>query len=104
MEPKTPATGLALLAFLNHGETPASDEFGTTVEKGMNYLLSQSENESNGQEGNLMAIDHGIRTRALCEAYGMTRIPSLLPVCTHAVKTILAAQRPSGLWSMRYET
>jgi hypothetical protein len=34
----------------------------------------------------------------------MTRIPSLLPVCTNAVNTILAAQRPSGLWSIRYET
>jgi len=102
-EPRTPATGLALLVYLKHGETPASDEFGTTFEKGLKYLLSQSENEPNGQEGDFTAIDHGIRTRALCEAYAMTRIPSLLPVCTNAVNTILAVQRPSGLWSMRYE-
>ncbi len=102
-EPSTPATGLALLVFLKHGETPASDEFGTTFEKGLKYLLSQPGNEPKGQEGDLMAIAHGIRTRALCEAYAMTRIPSVLPACTNAVNAILAAQRPSGLWSMRFE-
>jgi len=103
-EPKSPGTAVALLAFLKHGETPASDEFGTTFEKGLKYLLSPPQNETSEQEGDLTAIRHGIRSRALCEAYGMTRIPSLLPVCTNAVNTILAAQRPSGLWSMRYET
>jgi hypothetical protein len=103
MEPKTQATGLALLVFLKHGETPASVEFGATIEKGLKFLLSPPEDEPNGQEGDLTAIEHGIRSRALCEAYGMTRIPYLLPACTNAVNTILTAQRPSGLWSMRYE-
>jgi hypothetical protein len=28
-----------LLAFLAHNETPASPEFGTTVEKAMKYLV-----------------------------------------------------------------
>jgi len=103
VEPNSTVTALALLAFLKHGETPASDEFGMTFEKGLKYLLSQPEHKPNGHDDDLMAIDHGIRTRGLCEAYAMTKIPSLLPVCTNAVNTILAAQRPSGPWSMRYE-
>ncbi len=100
-QPHSTVTALALLAFLKHGETPASDEFGTTFETALKYLLAQSKNETSGQD--LIAIDHGIRSRALCEAYAMTKLPSLLPACTNAVNTILAAQRPSGLWSMRYE-
>jgi hypothetical protein len=31
-------TGLAILTFLAHGETPSSEEFGETVTKGVQYL------------------------------------------------------------------
>ena len=66
-------SGLALLCFLAHGETPLSEEFGVTVQKAMQWL-------ANGMPKNKLwsrAYSHGIATYALAEAYGMTQIPFL---------------------------
>ena len=37
---KAAGAGFAILTFLAHGETPASKEFGPTVEKALNYLIN----------------------------------------------------------------
>ncbi len=50
-EPRADApamTGLALMAFLAHGETTASEKYGATVEKAIRYLVSQQRDEPGG--------------------------------------------------------
>lgn len=66
---QTGYSGLALLCFLAHGETPASKEFGTTVEKSINWLVAKM--PVTGESPS--AYQNGIATYALAEAYAMTR-------------------------------
>lgn len=93
-------TGLALLTFLAHGETPGphSEEFGTTVEKGIRYLIS------NQQENGLFASKdgsnyaHPIATYALCEAWTLTKVPMLKTAAEKALGHIVRGQHPNGGW------
>ena len=41
-------TSLGILAFLAHGETPASKEFGETVQNAIQFLINQQVNGKNG--------------------------------------------------------
>lgn len=102
-EPKPLATAIALQAFLKHGESPSSDEFGSTVDRGLKFLLSGKEEGKLTQGTTARAIEHGICAFTLCEAYGMTRRPEILPAAKNAISAILAAQRSSGLWHTAYE-
>jgi hypothetical protein len=92
-------TGLALLAFLAHGETPNSPEFGYTVETALKWL--QGAQEADGRFAGRDGYDysHSIAAFALCEAYGMTRNPLLEPVARRAVSVIVRGQNASGGWT-----
>ena len=93
--------GLALLAFLAHGETPASQEFGPTVEKVMKYLLSmQKENGIFADGGN--AYGHGIDTYAISEAYAMTKIVSLKDAMEKGLQIIIDGQQGPGGYDYGY--
>ena len=93
-------TGLALLAFLSHGETPSSEEFGITVQKGLqwaaNCMISKRSLEHKG-------YSHAILTYALCEAYTMTQIPSLKPAMEKGLERIIAGQQPGGGFDYNYK-
>ncbi len=92
-------TGLGLLTFLAHGETPASKEYGETVEKAIKYLVSiQSSDGTIGQKG----YAHGITTYAICEAYALTKIPTLKGVMQNAVKCLIDGQSEFGTWNYGY--
>lgn len=61
-------TGLVILTFLSHGEKPgATKEFGETVQRGVQYLMSQ---------GNLDAAE----MHALAESFGMSHNPNIKDV------------------------
>jgi hypothetical protein len=67
-------TGLAILAYLGHCETPQSTEFGDTVSRGIGYLvnigLKNDGRLTNKPESSIQWVyDHGIATYALAEAY-----------------------------------
>ncbi len=101
---RTAMTGLALLTYLAHGETTASEQYGETVEKAIRYLISQQDAEgrfckTDNQPG---PYAHGIATYAISEAYGLTRIPSLKPVMEKAIQVILNGQQPRGGWNYNY--
>ena len=95
-------TGLAILAFLAHGETPASKEFGPTVEKALQFLIGSivknkaGEPTFKGADGNEYATL--IATYALCEAYGMTRNPNTKIVAMQTLQRIVNNQSPTGGW------
>jgi Prenyltransferase and squalene oxidase repeat len=104
---KEAMTGLAVLTFLANGETPSSEKYGATVEKGIKFLVSLQEKNGGGkfsgwtpggEGGQPNSYAHGIATYAVSEAYGLTRIPSLKKVMEDAVAVILSGQQPGGSW------
>ena len=99
-------TGLAILAFLAHGETPSSKEFGPTVMKAMQFLID-SIGKKKDKTGNEVVTFRGadgneyatlIATYALCEAYGMTRNPNTKIVAMQTLQRIVDNQGPTGGW------
>ncbi len=98
---KPAMTGLALLCYLAHGETPSSEEFGEVVERAVGYLLraQRPDGTFEGSDGNQYA--HLIATYALCEAYSMTRVPMLKDACEKALPFIVRGQHPNGGWDYR---
>ncbi|MCR5414137.1 MAG: terpene cyclase/mutase family protein [Kiritimatiellae bacterium] len=98
-------TGFAILAYLAHGETPASKEFGPTVEKALQFLIESitlnkdGEPTFKGTDGNEYATL--IATYALCEAYGMTRNPNTKIVAMQTLQRIVNNQSPTGGWDYK---
>jgi hypothetical protein len=98
--PATPAmTGLALLTYLAHGETPTSEEFGPTVEKAIRWLVERQ--DSSGHFPNRDANDYSqpIATYALCEAFGMTQVPMVKDAAKKAVDVLIKGQHAVGGWN-----
>jgi hypothetical protein len=106
-------TGLALLAYLGHCETPQSPEFGETVSKALTYLI----NTGMKNEGRLTSTgvfsahqtvyEHGICTYALSEAYTLCKgfnitIPDLDVVTKQAAEYIIKGQGATGGWGYGY--
>lgn len=100
-------TGLALLAYLGHCETPESPKFGDSVVNAALFLMDRAlKNEgkiTNGKGGGHEAYEHAIGTYALCELYSMTKesgkeIPRLESVLKKAVGVIVDGQTKLGGW------
>jgi hypothetical protein len=106
-------TGLALLAYLGHCETPLSEEFGDSVLRAITFLVDSSMKNNGYLTRNLGATsgcyEHAIATYALAEAYtfcskiGMEEIPNLRESVEQAVTIILNGQHPSGGWDYKYD-
>lgn len=84
-------TALATLAFLGHGETPESKDYGATVDKALAYLATTIGPEGVIKSRNMYC--QGIVTLALADAYGLTQSPKLRPPLERAVNAIVAAQK-----------
>ncbi len=116
---KAAGTGFAVLTFLAHGETPASKEFGPTVEKALNYLINnvyvvkdKAGNEvkdPNDPSGTTPLVkmrgaggsEYGflIGTYALCEAYAMTKNPNARVAAEKTLARIIWGQTTTGGWN-----
>jgi hypothetical protein len=73
----TGSTGFAILAYLAHDEVPGrSEEFGLTVQRGIEFLMRQSNHDP-------------IATHALAEAYGMTQNPNLKAIASKSLKGMI---------------
>ncbi|MBI5683714.1 MAG: terpene cyclase/mutase family protein [Verrucomicrobia bacterium] len=105
---KVAMTGLALLAFLGHGETHESPEFEQTIKEALNFLATQSDQSQAPTSGYIgtarFEYQHPIAAYALCEDYALTRYAALKPVCEAAIALIINAQRPDGSWDYDYNT
>lgn len=105
-------TGLALLAYLGHCETPQSKKYGDTVLKAITYLVNVGLKEdgrlTNKADNNIQWVyDHGIATYALAEAYTFCsklniKIPDLDKVTEKAGERIMKGQAASGGWHYRF--
>ena len=101
-------TGLALLCFLGHGETPESQQFGFTVNKAVEWILTNgaanegrlSMRKSFDQPG---VYEHAICTYALGEYYTMTQDVNVKELFKQAVSYIVQGQGPGGGWAYAYD-
>jgi len=105
-------TGLALLAYLAHGETPQSAQYGETVQRAIHYLLGEQDKKTGrfcpfsktiGSHDDIGVYGHAIATYALAEAYGLTRTPMLRVPVVRGVQVILDGQQAGGGWDHRYQ-
>ena len=113
---KAAGAGCAILTYLAHGETPASKEFGPTVQKALDYLINSVYvvKDKNGKlakdpNGNTPYIrmsgaggsEYGflIGTYALCEAYGMTKNPNAREAAEKTLGRIISGQTATGGWN-----
>lgn len=108
-------TGLAILAFLGHCETPLSPEFGDTVTKGMIYLVDNNRKQK-GKSGTVLSdkhwvYEHAIALYALSESYTFCkqldiedRIPGLKDSVQEGIQWIIDNQTGRGGWDYSYNT
>ncbi len=106
---RTGMTGLAVLTFLAHGETPGSAEYGATVSSALRFLVERAQRadgsfqfeDRGGNRGGVYA--QAIATYALSEAYGMTQNVLLLEPVKKALQRIISGQREDGGFDYGYE-
>jgi len=100
---KSPAVvGLALLAFMAHGEVPGRGKYKDVMDRAVNYILSNAkQNGLIARVGSQPMYDHGFATLALAEVYGMSKRKDLERALLMAVKLIERVQNPRGGW--RYQ-
>jgi hypothetical protein len=107
-------TGLALLAYLGHCETPASIEYGDSCLRAITYLVDLGL-KNNGRLATLpnerhWPYEHAIATYALAEATTFCRtskpamnIPKLMEITQQAGQFIINNQNASGGWDYSYQ-
>ncbi|MCM8524996.1 MAG: hypothetical protein NE327_00655 [Lentisphaeraceae bacterium] len=90
-------TGLALLTFLAHGETPTSKHFGKTVKKAMQWLSNDPMKKNHGN-----GYGHAIKTYALAEAYAMTGVSMLEAAMNKGIRIVIDGQQEKGCFTYSY--
>ena len=86
-------TGLALLVFLAHGETPKSKQYGKTVSSAIRYL-AESPMDLAARHG----YAHAIKTYALAEAYAMTGMYEIEAPLEECATALIEGQLASGAY------
>lgn len=110
---KAAMTGLALLAYFGHCETPASKEFGDSCLRGITYLVNIGLKNEGKLADNFVAnswcYEHAIATYALGEAATFCKeikqdVPGLTEVVEKAGQFIIDNQCKNGGWAYLYQT
>ena len=96
---KPAMTALAILAYLAHGETPSSEEFGDTVERAIRFLVGAQTGDGRFSGKDDHDYTQPIAAYALSEAYGMTRVPQLKYAAEKAIDVVIKGQNPSGAFN-----
>ena len=109
---KVAYTGLALLAFLGHCETPTSEEFGECVTNAIFFLVDISQKNKGRMADNLQdnhwVYTHAIAAYAIAEAYTFCHqqglpMPGLEEAVQEGIQWIINNQNQSGGWDYAYE-
>jgi hypothetical protein len=95
-------TGLALLVFLAHGETPLSEKYGKTVQDAMRWLAEYGNRSDLNVKRRPMGYAHGIATYAISEAYAMTKIPFMQSAMENCVDKLIDGQMGNGGFGYGY--
>ena len=91
----TGLTGLALLVFLAHGETPKSKTYGNTVSKAINWLVNDPPSKE--------TYSNAIKAYALSEAYAMTGNYAIQGPLTKFMETLVKGQQKGGGFDYGYK-
>ncbi len=95
-------TGFALLAFLAHGETPSSQEYGRCVFNAIKKVAEYGDSPDPVKTGAGNGYGHQIFTYALCEAFALTKIPVLEPIMNRNIQIIVNGQNAAGGFNYFY--
>jgi hypothetical protein len=104
-------TGLALLTYLGHCETPLSEKYGETVQGAIVYLVDVAIKNKGKMADNLMdnhwPYEHAIGCYAIAEAYTFCKqigvnIPGLQGAVRDSGQWILDNQSTTGSWDYSY--
>ena len=105
-------TGLSLLAYLGHCETPLSEEFGDSCLKAMVFLIDRAAKQDgrfpDPAAGRHWPYEQAIATYALAEAHTFCRalnlnIPNLAETVQRSGQMLIDRQHESGGWDYDYE-
>ena len=105
-------TGLALLAYFGHCETPMSEEFGDSCTRGIVYLvniaLKNDGRLANNFSEKSWCYEHAIGTYALGEAATFCKdlkidVPFLMEMTQKAGQFIIDNQNANGGWAYSYD-
>lgn len=106
---RTAMTGLALLCYLGHGETPhGSREHGAAIAKAVDWLLQKGIKGNGALVGNgdsfgqTEVYEHAIGTYALAEYYTITHDVRVKDVLVQATRYIVDGQGQDGGWQYSY--
>lgn len=92
-------TCLALLAFLAHGDTPQTPEYGENILRGLKKVTEWAEKDKNVVHGEFIRRDVSAHARmciVLAEGYALTRIPMLERAMNKAVAVLVKKMNPAG--------
>jgi hypothetical protein len=111
---KTAMTGLALLAYLGHCETPISEKYGDTVLRAITYIVDigmKNDGKLSTDPANKhWPYEHAIATYAIAEASTFCKqlninVPNLFEVTQKAGQFIIDNQHTkTGGWDYAYDT
>ena len=109
---KVAYTGLVLLAYLGHCETPLSEEFGACVQDAIVFLVDTAQKNKGRLASNLQdkhwCYSHAIAAYALAESYTFcsqlgVNLPNLEQSVQNSIQWIIDNQNKSGGWDYSYE-
>ncbi|MDD4889235.1 MAG: terpene cyclase/mutase family protein [Phycisphaerae bacterium] len=93
--------GLAVMAFLAHGEVPDEGRYGQAIRKAVDFIIKQQQANGLLSGGGSPMYSHGFATLALAEVYGVIDDPRVGPALKKAVGLIVTSQNRQGGW--RYD-
>ncbi len=104
---QTAMTGMALLTYLGHCETPASEKYGESVLSAIGFLVETSA-KNHGKLGSDLTdtdwpYEHAVATFALADAYNFCKeialdVPGLEEAVHNASQWIIDSQAKDGSW------
>ena len=92
--------GLAMLAFLAHGDLPDEGKYGRVIRRAVDYILSRQQANGllGGSRGDSSMYSHGFATLALGEVYGVIKDDRVGPALKRATDLIITSQNALGGW------
>lgn len=94
---------MGALAFLSAGHLPGRGQYGETVDRALEYVLSRVKPSGllNSADGQRDMYNHGLAAFVLGQAYGMTDDPRVGRALDKALKLIAQTQCEDGGWDYR---
>jgi len=95
--------GLAMLAFLAHGDMPDEGKYGHVIRRAVDFIVkTQQPNGLLSGRGGSPMYSHGFATLALAEVYGLIDDPRVGAALKKAVGLILTSQKNNRMGAWRY--